>query len=258
MGLTDSASATRTVTIDCFPESLARYRTGHAVVAIDVIRATTTAVTAVAGGWRCFPASSIEAAVDLGRGFEDALLVGELGGHTPYGFHLTNSPVEFAGPQRGGGRPIILLSTSGTRLLCEASQDIAVYAACLRNVTAQAETLATRHRNVAIVGAGARGEFRAEDQLACAWIAALLVDAGYQPLGRTAEIIHRWRAAPVESIARGNSAAFLRRTGQLRDLEYILTHVDDVHASFEMRGTELVSEVGKVRSVSATRWSDAS
>ena len=258
MVLTDSESGTRTVTIDCFPESLSRYRTGHAVVAVDVIRATTTAVTAVFGGWRCFPASSIEAAVELARGWEDALLVGELGGHTPYGFHLTNSPVEFAAPRNADGRPIILLSTSGTRLLCDASQDVAVYAACLRNITAQAETLVARHRNVAIVGAGARGEFRSEDQLACAWIAALLVDAGYQPLGDTAEIIHRWKAVPVETIAQGNSAAFLRRTGQLRDLDYILAHIDDVHMSFEMRGEELVSDVTKVRFLSTARCSDAS
>ncbi len=258
MAVTEPGSGTRTVTIDCFPESLSRYQTGHAVVAIDVIRATTTAVTAVAGGWRCFPASSIEAAVELARGWEDALLVGELGGHTPYGFHLTNSPVEFAAPHNGGGRPIILLSTSGTKLLCEASQDVAVYAACLRNVTAQAETLVARHPKVAIVGAGARGEFRVEDQLACAWIAALLVEAGYQPLGGTADIIQRWKGAPVESIAQGNSAAFLRRTGQLRDLEYILAHVDDVPLSFEMRGDELVSELTKVRSLSTARCSDAS
>ena len=258
MALTGSESGTPTVTIDCFPESLSRYQRGHAVVAVDVIRATTTAVSAVVGGWRCFPASSIEAAVELARGWEDALLVGELGGHTPYGFHLTNSPAEFAPPLNGGGRPIILLSTSGTRLLCDASQDVAVYAACLRNVTAQAETLVARHRKVAIVGAGARGEFRTEDQLACAWIAALLVDAGYQPLGDTAEIIHRWKAAPVETIVQGNSAAFLRRTDQLRDLEFILAHIDDVHTAFEMRGEELVSEMTKVPSLSTARCSDVS
>jgi 2-phosphosulfolactate phosphatase len=258
MALTDSESGRLTVTIDCFPESLSRYQTEHAVVAVDVIRATTTAVSAVVGGWRCFPASSIDAAVELARRWQDALLVGELGGHTPYGFHLTNSPAEFAAPQSGGGRPIILLSTSGTRLLCEASQDAAVYAACLRNITAQAETLVARHPKVAIVGAGARGEFRVEDQLACAWIAALLVDAGYRPLGETAEIIHRWKSAPAETIVQGNSAAFLRRTGQLRDLEYILGHIDDVHTSFEMRGEELVSELTDVRSLSVARCSDVS
>ena len=257
MALRSVGLASRTVTIDCFPENLSRYQTGYAVVAVDVIRATTTAVTAVAGGWRCFPVSSIEAAVRMAQRWEEALLVGELGGRTPFGFHLTNSPVEFTS-QRGQNQPIILLSTSGTRLLCEASQEVAVYAACLRNFTAQAESLAVTHPHVAIVGAGARGEFRTEDQLACAWIGGLLVDAGYQPLGRTAEIISRWKTASVESIAGGNSAAFLRRTGQLRDLEFVLSHIDDVRATFQMRGEELVSAATEIDAVETTRCSEVS
>jgi hypothetical protein len=62
----------------------------------------------------------------------------------------------------------------------------------------------------------------------------------------------------VETIVQGNSAAFLRRTDQVRDLEYVLSHIDDVHTSFEMRGAELVSELTKVRSLSTARCSDVS
>lgn len=240
MTTTGGANGSRTVVIDCFPESLPRYRTGHAVVAVDVIRATTTAVTAVAGGWRCFPVASIEAAVELGRRLEHPLLTGELGGHMPYGFHLSNSPAQLAAVTGAADRPVVLLSTSGTRVLCEASRDEAVYAACLRNYTAQAEALVADHRKVAIVGAGARGEFRIEDQLACAWIAELLIEAGYQPLGGTAGIVERWAGAPVETIAEGNSAAYLRQTGQSCDLDFILGHVDDVPAAFRLDGGELV------------------
>ena len=36
---------TETVVIDCFPSSVARYVDDHAIVAVDVIRATTMAVT---------------------------------------------------------------------------------------------------------------------------------------------------------------------------------------------------------------------
>jgi hypothetical protein len=41
----------RSVVIDCFPASVARYVDDHAIVAVDVIRATTVAVTAVAVAW---------------------------------------------------------------------------------------------------------------------------------------------------------------------------------------------------------------
>jgi 2-phosphosulfolactate phosphatase len=240
MVMTGRQNGSRTVVIDCFPESLPRYRERQAVVAVDVIRATTTAVTAAVGGWRCFPVASIEAAVELAQDLQDPLLVGELGGNTPYGFHLPNSPAQLAS-RTGAARPIILLSTSGTRVICEASRNEAVYAACLRNYTAQAAILATHHPRVAIVGAGARGEFRMEDQMACAWIAELLVDAGYEPLGETAELVKRWRGATVEVITNGNSAAYLRDTGQSRDLDFVLAHVDDVQAAFRLEGGELVS-----------------
>jgi phosphosulfolactate phosphohydrolase-like enzyme len=134
----------------------------------------------------------------------DPLLVGELGGNTPYAFHLSNSPAQLAS-LTAVARPIILLSTSGTRVIWEASATQAVYAACLRNYTAQAAILAAHHPRVAIVGAGARREFRMEDQMACAWIAELLLDAGYEPLGETAELVKRWSGAAVEVITDGTA-----------------------------------------------------
>jgi 2-phosphosulfolactate phosphatase len=229
---------TRNVVIDCFPGSLPRYRDGWAVVAVDVIRATTTAVTAVVSGRECFPVPSLEVAVPLAARLHDPLLVGELGGNRPYGFHINNSPVALL-RQTDVERPMILLSTTGTRLVCESGPCETVYVACLRNVTAQIERLVDRHARVAVVGAGARGEFREEDQMCCAWIAQGLVEAGYEPLAETASMVARWRGLPAEAFVGGNSTGFLEQTGQLQDLEFILDHVDDVDATF------LLPEVGQ-------------
>src|SRR2546423_10649354 len=104
------------VVIDCFPERAGDYWEGHAIVAVDVIRATTTAITAVDRGWRCFPVPSLEVAVPLAARLERPLLAGELGGSVPYGFDLNNSPAAIASLE-DVSRPLILLSTSGTRLL---------------------------------------------------------------------------------------------------------------------------------------------
>lgn len=234
----------KTVVIDCFPERLARYcGGGWTVVAVDVIRATTTAVTAVAGGRRCYPAPTLEAALALVARLHDPLLVGELGGNIPYGFEENNSPARVA-RRTDVDRPMVLLSTSGTRLFSEAGPYEAVYAACLRNYTAQVERLAGRHDRVLVIGAGARGEFREEDQVVCAWIAGGLVEAGYQPLAETAEIVARWRDAPVEAVAGGRSAEYLRRTGQVDDLEFVLAHIDDLTATFQLDGEGLVMRPG--------------
>jgi 2-phosphosulfolactate phosphatase len=227
------------VAIDCFPENLPKHRDAEAIVAVDVIRATTTAVTAVAGGRRCFPAASLEVATALADRMPEALLVGELGGSTPYGFDLTNSPYEI---ERYGDveRPMILLSTSGTRVICGAP-DQHMYVACLRNFRAQAAHLAANHRNVAVIGAGARGEFREEDELCCAWIAEALVAAGFAPAdAATQEAIARWHGASVDLLWHGNSARYLLRTDQEHDLRYVLTHIDDLSNVFELRDGEVV------------------
>lgn len=229
----------RTVVIDVFHDTLGSYLDGHAVVAVDVIRSTTTAVTAVTSGRRCFPVPSIEAALPLAARLTDPLLVGELGGNMPYGWHLNNSPAEVA-LRSDVSRPMILLSTSGTRLLCEAPRAPGVYAACLSNYRAQVAHLADRFPRIALLGAGTRGEFREEDQLCCAWIADGLVRAGYEPDEKTAAMIERWRAAPTDAFIGGKSTEYLKDTGQTRDLDFILSRVDSVSAVFPLREGELV------------------
>jgi 2-phosphosulfolactate phosphatase len=232
--------AARSVVIDFLPESAAVHRDDRAIVAIDVIRATTTAVTGVALGRRCFPAATIEAAVPLAARLDRPLLVGEVGGNMPYGFDLTNSPAQLA-QLADVSRPMILLSTSGTLLIGSSRGAEAVYVACLRNVHAQAAQLVRAHDRVALIGAGARGEFREEDQLCCARIGALLLEAGYEPAdARTTEVIARWRGADAEVIEVSNSVKYLRDTGQLADLDFVLTHVDDLDSTFVVDGEEIV------------------
>ena len=206
-----------------------------------MLRATTTAVTAVALGRRCLPVPSLEAAVALARRLEGAVLGGELGGHMPYAFEVTNSPVALS-QREDVERPLILLSSSGTRML-SAADDAAdeVYVGSLRNVRATADAAAAGDRRVIVVGAATRGEFREEDQLCCAWIAARILDAGYAPAdARTTELVERWRDEPADALTVSKSVAYLRNTDQLRDLDFVLEHVDDLELAFRMRAGEVV------------------
>jgi 2-phosphosulfolactate phosphatase len=231
---------TGSVVVDAFPERARWYRDGYAVVAVDVIRATTTVVTAAAAGRRCFPVASLEEAKQLRARHPDALLLGEQRGRRPDGFDLNNSPAALA-LRDDLERPLVLLSSSGTRLIRAAAGAAEVYVACLRNLGAQVAQLAAAPRRVAVIGAGTRGEFREEDQLCCAWIAGGLVDAGFLAADdRTERLVERWRDAPLDAICEGASAEYLRRSGQLADLDFVLEHVDDVDAAFALRGDEVV------------------
>jgi 2-phosphosulfolactate phosphatase len=230
----------KTVVIDCFPESVVRYRQGYAVVAVDVVRATTTAISAVAAGRRCFVAPTIAAAHRLAETLGNALLVGEQKGVVPPGFDLNNSPVELLA-RTDFERPAILLSSSGTRLCHEVSSCDAAFLACLRNYTSIAAHLAESFPQVAVIGAGSRGEFREEDQMCCAWIAERLVHLGYAPENcETDAWIKRWSNAPLDAWVGGKSVAYLRDSGQLRDLQFILDNTADLTAIFTMRGNEVV------------------
>jgi 2-phosphosulfolactate phosphatase len=232
----------KTVVIDCFPESVQAYRDGYAIVAVDVIRATTTAVTAVALGRRCFPVPSLEAAVPLAAKLTNPLLVGELGGSMPYGFDLNSSPADLEA-RTDIHRPMIFLSTSGTRVICGAEEWQAMYVACLRNYSAQIAYVAAHHPRVAVIGAGSRGQFREEDQLCCAWITQGLLAAGYEALNeQTTAIVEQWRGAPVDVICNGASADYLRNSGQVRDLEYILAHVDDLDDVYRYEHGQVVKQ----------------
>ena len=232
------------VVIDCFPESAERYRARGAIVAIDVIRATTTATTALQLGRRVYPAKTTDEAFVLAEKLEHPLLVGELGGNMPDGFDITNSPAQIA-RRTDTHRPMVLVSSSGTQLLMDSAGSEAVYAACLRNYDAVARHLASRHERVAVLGAGTRGQFRCEDQAVCALVAHRLVESGYVPENQqTVEWIERWRLLSFESITEhiraGRSADYLRRSGQEEDLAFVLEHHNDLEIVPQLIGCELV------------------
>jgi 2-phosphosulfolactate phosphatase len=193
-------------------------------------------------GRRCYPVGSVDAAARLARRLGEPLLAGEIGGVMPDGFDLNNSPSDIA-LRDDVHRPLVLLTTSGTRLLASALPTQTVFAACLRNWTAEAERLlASGCVRVALVGAATRGEFRDEDEICCAWIAARLLGEGFEPAdAATAATVERWIDAPAAQIADGHSADYLRRSGQLDDLDFVLEHIDDLDLTLRFDGLEVIS-----------------
>lgn len=221
------------VIIDCFPESARRYTEDYAVVAIDVIRATTSAITAVASGRRCITVPSLEAMQMVAARLDNPLLVGELGGDMPDGFDMNNSPVELL-ERRDAERPVLLLSTSGTRLIHEARNSSHTLLACFRNCEATARYLVSgKFQRVAVIGAGSRGEFREEDQMCCAWIAGALMHEGWEPANSgTQAFADLWRGAEPDACRVSNSAKYLLRSGQEKDLDFVIEHVNDLDSVY--------------------------
>jgi 2-phosphosulfolactate phosphatase len=216
------------VAIACPQGRPAKLDSETAIVVVDVIRATTTAITAVAAGHVVFPVCSKSAALRTAAGLVEPVLAGEIDGVQLLEFDLHNSPSQMV-TLASSSSPIVLLSSSGTRLMLEASHYSPTYVCCLRNVTAQAEHLATLYCNVLIVGVDRHGEFRDEDRLCAARIAMRLLEHGYHALDSpTMDLIARFGSAADHLIVRSRSACYLRETGQDEDLAFILDHIDDL------------------------------
>jgi 2-phosphosulfolactate phosphatase len=139
--------------------------TGNRVVVIDVLRATTTIVQALASGAECvMPFASVDDALAAAKETEPTpLLCGERYGFKIDGFDLGNSPAEYT-TENVGGRPLILTTTNGTRAMtyCRAADQILLGA--FTNLTAICRELVSCDE-CHLVCAGTDGDVTKEDAL---------------------------------------------------------------------------------------------
>lgn len=136
------------------------------VVVIDVVRATTTIIEALANGaGAIFPTASTEEAVKLASslGRDDTLLCGERKGRKVEGFHLGNSPQEFTA-DAVTGKKLVMSTTNGTRALAVGQEGERLLPCAFTNLGAVAATVAGEER-IAVICAGQEDRFSLDDAL---------------------------------------------------------------------------------------------
>ena len=157
----------------------------HTAVVVDVLRASSTIVAALAAGAHAiYPVVSTEEAIKLATslGREDALLAGERRGLKVEGFDLGNSPREFT-PETVGGKRVVMSTTNGTRALVAVAGAERVLVASFLNLSAVAAACADAER-LAVVCAGREGRFSIDDAVCAGML-----------LGRLKERLGaRWRS----------------------------------------------------------------
>ena len=163
------------------PESIS----GEAAVVIDVLRATTTTITAVANGVRTVvPVLEIEETKKLKSKIlagkdarfsypvaeSDILLGGERRGNKIDGFDLGNSPSEYT-TEKIGGKIVLFSTTNGTRAMHRVRFAESIYLASFLNAQAVAEKTASQDK-LNIICAGTYGKITEEDM----YLAGFLVE----------------------------------------------------------------------------------
>lgn len=137
-------------------------------VVVDVLRATTTIVTALEKGAKeIIPVNSIEFAMKVsGDTFSgQTLLAGERNAQKIDGFTLGNSPLEYTS-EIVKGKSIILYTTNGSKAIVKAKYSSKLLISSFLNTSSVAKELANSPE-VVIVCSGNNGLFSFEDS-ACA------------------------------------------------------------------------------------------
>jgi len=205
-----------------------------AVAVIDVLRATTTMVTALENGARGIVPVATPAEAFAWRAAGPAVLLGgERGAQRIHGFDLGNSPLEYT-RERVAGRLVVLTTTNGTlafrRALVPSETDAGapvIIAACLRNAGAAArhlrEAAAARERGVLLVCAGTNGWFSAEDAYCAAVVLQALEELGPVDYGDGARAAARFGALgkdPLEELRATRHGRRLLELGFHEDMAY--------------------------------------
>lgn len=153
-----------------------------ACVVFDILRATTSIITALANGAEAVvPVETIAEAVALKGQDSSVLLAGERHGlriaaglSGGVEFDLGNSPREFTA-EKVRGRTIAITTTNGTRALKSCAHADQVLAASFLNLSATAAHLQqTRPQNLLLICSGTHEEASYEDTLAAGALAEAL------------------------------------------------------------------------------------
>ncbi|MHB1048544.1 MAG: 2-phosphosulfolactate phosphatase [Bacteroidota bacterium] len=148
------------------------------VVVIDVLRASTTVITALNNGAReIIPVNTIESAVKVsGNLFGDVVLRGgERNGKMIEGFNLGNSPAEYT-PEAVKGKSIIFYTTNGAPAMWKARYAKNLLVAGFVNITAVINKIKEIKEDIYILCAGKHTQFCIEDAVCAGMITKLLID----------------------------------------------------------------------------------
>jgi 2-phosphosulfolactate phosphatase len=198
---------------------------GRTVVVIDVLRATSTMIEALANGARAIiPVDTVERAVrtaaELGKG--DVLLSGERGSLPIEGFHFGNSPAEFT-EERVAGKTLVMTTTNGTPTLLAAAGAKRCVIGAFLNANAVATALSNED-DVLLICAGKESRFALEDAV-CAGLIARRMSASKRVRGSDSaraamRLASRLGHPPLRFLRRTTAGVQLRNLGLSRDVDF--------------------------------------
>lgn len=197
----------------CFsPELLHLYELkGKVVVVVDVLRATSSMVTAFAHGIeKIIPVSSLEDC--QARRQPGFLTAAEREGRKAEGFDLGNSPFSYREPQIQG-KTLVMTTTNGTHAIRLSMAADQVLAGAFLNLSSVAAFVEAAQKDVLVVCAGWKGNFNLEDTLFAGGLADRLEGSFRFANDAALAALHLYR------LARTDMNAFLAASSHVQRLK---------------------------------------
>lgn len=191
---------------------------GTSVVVVDILRATSVMVTALAHGVaRIVPVAELDECRALGRD-HGYLTAAERDGRQAEGFDLGNSPFSYQS-EATRGRVLAMTTTNGTlairRALAQGAEHLC--AGAFLNISAVAAWVRRLEQPALIVCAGWKGAFNLEDTLFAGALVQMLAP-DYQPASdATLMSRHLWAAAASDPLAFLQESSHVQRLANVSE-----------------------------------------
>ena len=151
--------------------------TGKTTVVIDVLRASSTIITALTNGAKeVVPVGTVEFAVKVSGGIfgGQTLLGGERNTKKIEGFALGNSPSEYT-TEIVSGKSIVFYSTNGSRAIVKAKYSTNLFICSFNNLKALAKHIKKLNEDVVVLCAGNNNFFSLEDSVCAGMLISELI-----------------------------------------------------------------------------------
>jgi len=209
-------------------EKFEDYFYNKSVVVIDVLRATSTIITALANGAKSIiPAPSVEEAMKIAKNLERStyLLCGERNTKIIDGFDLGNSPLEYT-EEKIKDKKLIFTSTNGTKVFDYLKHSKNVLIASILNAPMVVEKMRSLDDEWTIICAGRNGFFDESDAIGAGMLLDLLISKNEKvelnDEGRTSLLIYQKSKNNLsESLKQTDHGKILIANGFEKDIEFI-------------------------------------
>ena len=197
---------------------------GKSVVVVDILRATSTMVTAFAHGIESiYPVAKLEECRAMKS--KSYLIAGERDGIKVKGFDLGNSPFEYMAENLKGKR-IAFTTTNGTQAIAQSIGAKEILIGAFLNLSAVVSHLLKSNNDILIACAGWKGKVNLEDTVFAGALVANLKNKFTLACDAPLAARHLYNSAKDDMVKFLSESSHVRRLNKLNiheDMEFCLT-----------------------------------